>query len=277
MELGKINQLKINRLESVGAYLIDDEGNEVLLPNRYVPTHPKIGQDIDVFIYHDSEDRLVATTLTPHAQVNQFACMKVVDTAGAGAFLDWGLAKDLLVPHKEQKSHMRVGKWYLVFVYEDSLTNRLVASAKTQRYFNKQVEELEIGQEVDILIAETTVNGILVVVDNQYQGLIFENEVFQDLPKGEHMRGFVKNIREDGKLDISLRKTGMDNISEGAERILKELKANNGFIPLTDKSDPQHIQDWFEMSKKNFKRSLGTLYKQRIVSIEEDGIRLKKD
>jgi len=276
IEIGRYNQLVINRKESVGCYLIDVDSSEVLLPTKYVPTNANLEDSIEVFVYLDSEDRPIATTIKPFAVCDQFACLKVVDVGDVGAFLDWGLEKDLLVPYRQQDRKMKSGQWYLVYVYLDTLTNRLVATAKIHKFYEKEHIDLEEGQQVDLLVGETTVNGISVVIENKYQGLIYENEVFQQVLKGDRIKGFVKHIREDKKIDISLRKTGLENLESGAQKILDSLKENDGFLPLHDKSEPQHIQDWLQMSKKNFKRSLGTLYKKKMVVIEADGVRLTK-
>jgi predicted RNA-binding protein (virulence factor B family) len=274
LEIGKKQILNVNRLTSPGAYLEDDEGNDVLLPNRYLTPSIKKGDDIEVFIYTDSEDRLVATTDTPLAFRDEFACLKVVDTTKFGAFLDWGLEKDLLVPFKQQAQKMKKGEWYLIYLYLDGSTDRLVATSKVNPIFSKDLSGLEESDEVDILIGNETDLGIQTVVNNQYRGLIFHNEVHQDLMIGDQLKAYIKTIREDGKLDISLQKTGLTHMEEGAKKILEVLEEEEGFLTVTDKSSPEDIQFHFQLSKKAFKRSLGNLYKQKRVAIEEHGIRL---
>lgn len=275
MKIGTYNQLEVLRDTSVGLFLGDESGNEVLLPNKYVPANAKIGRTLDVFVYTDSEDRPIATTLRPLIQLGEFACLRVKDVSGVGAFLDWGLEKDLLVPFREQKDKMKVGKSYIVYLRLDEVTQRLVATAKLHKVFDKETKALEEGQEVDLIIGEGTEIGIEVVINHRYRGMLYRNEIFQDVMFGDPVKGYIKQVREDGKIDVSLRKTGMDNLEEGAQKILAELKANDGYLPLHDKSDPEDIQFQLEMSKKNFKRSLGTLYKKKLVVLEKDGVRLK--
>ena len=205
---------------------------------------------------------------------NEFACLKVVDISRFGAFLDWGLEKDLLVPFKQQSQRMEKGEWYLIYLYLDESTNRLVATSKVQALFDKDFSGLEIGQHVELLIGESSDLGVQVVVNNRFRGLIYHNEIHQDLIIGERTMGYIKEIRPDGKLDISLQQTGVVHMEAGAQRILEVLQEEGGYLEVTDKSDPEDIQFHFQLSKKAFKRSLGILYKQRKVSIEVDGIRL---
>lgn len=274
IEIGKYNTLNIVRLVPPGAILVDEEENEVLLPNKHVPEGAKEDDELDVFVYTDSEDRIVATTLTPKVMRNEFACLEVKDVNNIGAFLDMGLEKDLLVPFSEQQKNMRPGQWHMVYVYLDQITKRLAGSAKTHYYIESENITLENNQEVDLIIGETTPLGTSVIVDNKYQGLIYENEVFQELLKGDKMKGFVKEVREDGKIDITLRKTGLDQLEDGAAIIMDRLKMNNGKLAIHDKSAPEEIQMMLQMSKKNFKRSLGILYKQKLVKLNPDSIEL---
>jgi predicted RNA-binding protein (virulence factor B family) len=274
LHLGIKNTLRILRGTSVGMFLGDDEDNDVLLPKKYVPETAMVGDDIEVFIYKDSEDRIIATTLEPKIQLNQFACLQVMAVTQIGAFLDWGLEKDLFVPFREQNKKMEEGKWYAVFLYLDTETDRLVASCKVNRYFEKENIDLQIGQEVDLLIFEETDMGLNAVINNQYKGLIYENEIFQRIKVGTRTKGYIKNIREDNRIDLSLQKQGYENIEPNAERILAKLKANNGFLDITDKSDANYVMYQLEMSKKTFKKAIGALYRQRIVRLEEDGIYL---
>lgn len=274
IEIGRINTLNIARIVPPGAIMIDQDENEVLLPNKYVPSGAKSGDELELFVYTDSEDRPVATNLTPKVKRNEFACLRVKDVNNIGAFLDWGLEKDLLVPFSEQQTNMRPGQWQMVYVYLDQITKRLTASAKIHHYLDKENVELEEGETVDVIIGKTTDLGVMVIVNNKYQGMIYENEIFQELLKGDLMKGFVKLVREDGKIDISLRKVGLENLEEGAQNILNHLKLTGGTLDLHDKSAPEDIQARLQMSKKNFKRSLGILYKKKMVELKDDGISL---
>lgn len=274
LHLGIKNTLRILRGTTVGFFLGDDEENDVLLPKKYIPEDAVVGDDIEVFIYRDSEDRIIATTLEPKIQLNEFACLQVRSVTGIGAFLDWGLEKDLFVPFREQNKKMEEGKWYVVFLYLDEETDRLVGSCKVNRYFEKENIDLEIGQEVDLLVFEETDLGLNAVINNKYKGLIYENEIFQRVKIGTCTKGFVKNIREDNRIDLSLQKQGYENVEPNAQRILEKLKANNGFLDVTDKSDANYVMYQLEMSKKTFKKAVGALYRQRIIRLEDDGIYL---
>ncbi|MEP1781458.1 S1-like domain-containing RNA-binding protein [Reichenbachiella sp.] len=276
IEIGRYNTLSIARIVPPGAILVDEEDSEVLLPNKYVPENAKDGDELQVFVYTDSEDRPVATTLTPKVMRNEFACLEVKDVNNIGAFMDMGLEKDLLVPFSEQQKNMRPGQWHMVYVYLDQITKRMAASAKIHYYIESENIELESNEEVDLIVGETTPLGTAVIVNNKYQGLVYENEVFQELLKGEKMRGFVKEVREDGKVDISLRKIGMDQLEDGAAKIMERLQLNNGKLSIHDKSSPEEIQMMLQMSKKNFKRSLGILYKQKLVLLKDNSIQLIK-
>jgi len=274
LHLGIKNTLRILRGTGVGMFLGDEEGNDVLLPKKYVPENAIVGEDIEVFIYRDSEDRIIATNLEPKIQLNQFACLQVKSVTAIGAFLDWGLEKDLFVPFREQNKKMEEGRWYAVYLYLDEETDRLVASCKVNRYFEKEKIDLLIGQEVDLLIFEETDLGLNAVINNKYKGLIYENEIFQRIKIGTRTKGFVKNLRDDNRVDLSLQKQGYANVEPNAARILEKLKANNGFLDLTDKSDSNYVMYQLEMSKKTFKKAVGALYRQKIIRIEEDGIYL---
>ncbi|MEO9966604.1 MAG: S1-like domain-containing RNA-binding protein [Reichenbachiella sp.] len=276
IEIGRNNSLSITRLVPPGAVLKDDEENEVLLPNKYVPENAKEGDELNVFVYTDSEDRPVATTLVPKVMRSEFACLEVKDVNNIGAFMDMGLEKDLLVPFSEQQKNMRPGQWHMVYVYLDQITKRLAASAKIHHYIATENIPLEKDEQVDLIIGETTPIGTAVIVNNKYQGLVYENEVFEELLKGEKMIGFVKEVREDGKIDVSLRKIGLEQLEDGAAKILERLELNNGRLSIHDKSTPEEIQMMLQMSKKNFKRSLGILYKQKKVKLNDNGIELIK-
>jgi predicted RNA-binding protein (virulence factor B family) len=273
MELGEINILKVLRFTAPGAYLGDEEGNDVLLPGKYIPEGLKEGDDITVFLYKDSEDRLVATTETPFLMLHGFAFLKVKEVTLYGAFLDWGLEKDLIVPFKEQNQRMEEGKSYLVTLQMDHATDRLFATMKVSRYLVSCEDQELKGKEVEVLICEKTDLGLKVIVDNQFHGIIYRNDINSPLRRGDRIRGFVLLVREDGKLDIRLEKIG--NIRyDDAEITLMELLKENGSLQLTDKSDPDEIRETVGMSKKLFKQTLGKLYKSRMIELTATGIRL---
>lgn len=273
MIIGKKNLLEILRFTPPGAYLGDEDGNDVLLPTKFIPANCEVGEDIEVFIYRDSEDRIIATTMEPHIQLGEFGYLKAKEVTRFGAFLDWGIEKDLLVPFREQIGEMVSGDSYLVHLYLDEKTDRLVGTQKIKSYFETWDIRLDEGEEVDLLIGKTTDLGINVVINNTYQGLIFDNEIFDDVLIGDRTKGYIKKIREDNKIDVSLQKAGLENLESGAEKIMKVLAANEGSLPLTDKSSPDDIQFHLQMSKKNFKRSIGILYKKRLISLEKDGVK----
>lgn len=274
LNIGNYNTLRIIKILSFGAYLDGGEGKEILLPTRYVPDGAQVGDDVEVFIYHDNEGRLIATTLHPKAVVGEFAFMQVKSVNTTGAFLDWGLMKDLLVPYKEQKLTMREGKWYLVYVRLDHVTGRIMASARIEKFLNNLPPKYKFNQEVDLLVADDTEIGYKVIVNNLHWGMVYHNQVFQRLEKGEHLKGYVKEIREDDKLDISLAPLGYQKVDGVAQTILQALQVQNGFLPVHDKSDPEVIYSLFRCSKKAFKQAIGALYRQHRIALEPDGIRL---
>ena len=274
MHLGQYNTLTILRFTAPGAYLGDDEDNVVLLPTKYLTPELEIGNEIEVFLYLDSEDRLVATTEKPFIELNSFAFLKVKEVTHFGAFLDWGLEKDLLVPFREQSLKMEEEKWYLVYLYLDEATQRLVASAKVKRYFEMEHIMVQEMDEVDLLICDTTELGKNVVVNDTYSGLIYKNDIIRPLKRGERCKGYVTKVREDGKLDISLEIPGFQKVEPNAQNILQYLQKNGGMLRLTDKSDPDEIREVIGMSKKTFKQAVGNLYKQRLIEIHPDHIAL---
>ena len=274
MIIGKINKLKVVKILGFGAYLDGGDGLEILLPTRYVPNACEEGDEVEVFIYHDNENRLIATTVRPLAIVGEFRKMQVKDVSHVGAFLEWGIMKDLLVPFREQKMPMKKGNWYLVYVYVDDLTNRIVASARIDKFLNKQTPVYEHNQEVDLIVAEETEIGYKVIINHLHLGLLYHNEVFRRLSKGEPLKGYIKEIREDGKIDVTMHKPGYDKIEGIAQQILNMLKINNGFLPVHDKSDANEIQTLFACSKKSFKQAIGALYRQQLIALENEGIRL---
>ena len=274
LNIGNYNTLRIIKILSFGAYLDGGDGKEILLPTRYVPDGAQVGDEVKAFIYHDNEGRLIATTLHPNAVVGEFAFMQVKSVNTTGAFLDWGLMKDLLVPYKEQKLTMREGKWYLVYVRLDHVTGRVMASARIEKFLNNIPPKYEFNQEVSLLVADDTEIGYKVIVNNLHWGMVYHNQVFQRLEKGEHLKGYVKEIREDDKLDISLTPLGYQKVDGIAQTILQALQMQNGFLPVHDKSDPEVIYSLFRCSKKAFKQAIGALYRQHRIALEPDGIRL---
>lgn len=273
-QLGKTNTLRIRRKTDFGLYLADDDGNEILLPNRYVTADMHTGDNIDVFIYKDSEDRIVATTETPKAQVGEFALLKVVATNSAGAFLDWGLPKDLLVPFREQKTDMVVGRSYIVYVYVDYNSDRIVASAKINKFLDNCPVKYRQGDPVDIMIAQRTDIGYKVIIDNLYSGIIYHNEIFRTVNIGDRFEAFIKNIREDGKIDVTLADRADRRTPELADKILMYLMSHGRRMTITDKSSPETIKMAFECSKKDFKKAIGYLYKKKIISLQPGCIEL---
>jgi len=272
--IGLINELEVVKEVDFGVYLDGGPHGEILMPKRYVPEGCKPGDTLEVFIYLDSEDRLVATNEKPKAIVGDFALLEVVSVTNVGAFLDWGLPKDLLVPFREQQQRMEAGKSYLVYVYLDNESQRIVATSKLDKCVDNIPVDYEIGEEVDLLIAGQTDLGFKAIIDNSHWGMLYKNEVFQPLKTGQKLKGFVKTIREDEKIDLSLQKEGYEKIDDISQSILNKLAAQNGFLPLTDKSSPETIKQTLHISKKNFKKAIGALYKQRLISIEENGIKL---
>lgn len=274
-EIGKYNKLRALRLTPPGMFLgKDGEEEVVLLPHRYIPSTLVVDDEIEVFIYLDSEDRLIATTQTPKVQLNQFACLEVKDVNSVGAFLDWGLEKDLMVPFSEQKKNMKRGESYLVYLFLDTESNRLVATSKIDFFLEKEIIELNEEDEVDLLIGESSEIGVNVIINNRYKGLIYHNEIFKNIYPGDKTKGYIKTIREDNKIDVSLQQQGAKNVDPTAEFILQKLKANDGFLDLNDDSDAGEIMVRLQMSKKSFKKAVGLLYKKRLIVLEQDGIRL---
>jgi predicted RNA-binding protein (virulence factor B family) len=273
MTIGTYNELTILRFTAPGAYLGDDEDNDVLLPGKYVTDEMEIGELISVFLYKDSEDRIVATTEHPLILLHQFAYLKVKEVTTFGAFLDWGLEKDLMVPFKEQNQLMEEGKYYLVTLQLDTATDRLYASTKVNRYFTECTDQDLIGQEVNLLIGDTTDLGIKVVVNNLYSGIIYKNDVSRPVRRGSSSKGYIYQVREDGKVDVRFEKSGFVKFDEAAEMILSRLQEKK-VIYLSDKSDPDEIRNQLEMSKKTFKQAVGKLYKARMIVITENSIEL---
>lgn len=273
IKLGLINTLEVLRDTSVGLFL-GDESQEVLLPNRYVPDGVDVGDSLDVFIYTDSEDRPVATTLTPKIKLGEFACLEVKDVTAFGAFLDWGLAKDLLVPTNEQMERMQSGEMHVVYLYLDEKTNRLAASTKLKNFL-KTDTVVDEGDEVNLLVCRHSELGIQVLINDSHLGLLYHDQVFKPLHIGDKVKGYIKLIREDGKIDVSLQKTGYVQIEDSQQLILDALKKNKGSLNLSDKSDPKEIYAKLGISKSVFKKAIGGLYKRQLITIEDTRIVLK--
>lgn len=271
---GQLNELTVLRASSVGLYLTDEEGNEILLPNKFTTPQMSIGDKLSVFVYTDSEDRPVATTQTPKIFLNQFAALRVVDVAPFGAFLDWGLDKDLLVPAKQQVVPMHVGETHVVYLYQDEETDRLAASSKLNRFFVNEHMQFTEGEQVEALVYEDHFLGYFAVINDACKGLIYKNEVYRDLEVGERLPAWVKKVKPTFEIDLSLQQIGFARFETLKDTLYEYLKSHNGYISLTDDSTPDEIADALQISKKAFKKSLGMLYKKRLVRIEKDGVYL---
>jgi len=276
IHIGKTNHLRVVKEVDFGVYLDGgEERGEILLPIRYVPKGCKVDDNIDVFIYFDSEDRIIATTEQPYAQVGEFAFLEVVAVNNTGAFLDWGLMKDLLLPYDEQTHRPEVGKSYVVYVFQDGTTGRVVASTKTRDFLDDEsLNDFQEGQEVELLNANKTDLGYQMIINNTHSGLLHQHEVLQPIKHGEKLTGFIQKIREDRKIDLCLHQQASDKTDEVTDLILYKLKTNSGFLALHDKSDPKDIQAAFGVSKKMFKKALGSLYRKKAITLEINGIRL---
>lgn len=272
IELGNYNTLNVARSTSVGVFLEDGEGTEILLPNKYVPDGLQPDDSLRVFCYLDHQERPVATTLEPFITRNGFGCLKAVEVNTVGAFMDWGLEKHLFVPFREQQVRMVAGHSYMVHCYLDEKSFRLVGSSKLDRFFIKETGTLAYNEEVEIQFVRTTHLGWEVVVANKYKGLVFHDGIFREVEVGLKMKGFVKRVRDDQKLDISLQPQGAKMLERSATVIYEKLLAHDGFLPFHDKSSPEDIMSEFKLSKKAFKKGLGILYKERKIRLEQDGI-----
>tara|TARA_R110002072_G_scaffold129439_17_gene267926 strand:+ start:24 stop:851 length:828 start_codon:yes stop_codon:yes gene_type:complete len=274
MKLGDYNLLKVARATSVGVFLEDEFEDSVLLPQKWVPKDIEIGDELVVFLYLDSEERLIATTLKPKIKVNSFAYLRVKQTTEVGAFLDWGMEKDLLVPFIEQEKRMVEGQKYIVYMYEDEMTGRLTGSSRYSSYVEKEEIELEEGQKVNILIAYPSDLGFNVIINDKFLGLLYKNELFKSVRIGDTCEAYIKTLREDNKIDVVLEKPGYAQVEPNSHKILLLLRKHQGFLDLNDKSSPEEIVRRLEMSKKAFKKAIGNLYRQKMISLEEDGIHL---
>ena len=272
--IGDYNDLEIIKQVDFGVYLDSDDG-EILLPAKYLPAQYQLGDRIRVFVYRDSEDRIIATTLEPKAKVGDFAALPVKDATNYGAFLDWGLEKDLFVPFSNQRDKMQPGRTYLVYLYLDENSDRIVATAKYEKYLRQDTPQLSEGQEVDLLVAGFSDLGIKVIINNQYLGMLYKNEVFRPLSVGEKTRGYIRKIREDHKIDVSLQKAGYEEVSDAADLVLDKLKAAGGKLALSDKSSPEEIYAALGMSKKTFKKAIGSLYREGKITLSEASIQVQ--
>ena len=275
IEIGRYNKLKILRRTSVGLYLGDVSGEEVLLPNKYCPKKFKIEDKIEVFVYRDHEGRKIATNLTTKINLHEFALLQVTAVTDVGAFLDWGMEKELFVPFTEQRPKMKVGRWYIVYLDLDTKTDRLYASNRIARHLQNENLTIKEKEEVELLVMQKTDLGFSVIVNNRHNGLIYNNEIFRELNIGDKLKGFVKKIRENNKIDISIQAIGYNNfIDTNSDLIYRALLENEGFLAVTDKSSPDEVYLQFGISKKAFKKTLGALLKQKKIKILPNGIKL---
>ena len=274
VELGRMNRLEVVREVDIGMYLDGGDTGDILLPARYVPSGCRPGDVLDVFLYLDSEERIVATTQTPLAMVGDFAYLQVAWVNNFGAFLDWGLMKDLFVPFREQKTKMQKGQSYIVHLHVDEESYRIMASAKVERYLDKDMPPYRPGEEVDILVWTKTDLGYKVIVDNRYAGLVYDSELFRSLYVGSRMKGYIKQVRPDGKIDVSLQKPGQEAVADFSDVLLEHLRMNGGRTSFCDKSPAEEIYAVFGVSKKVFKKAVGDLYKRRLIAIGDDGLRM---
>lgn len=274
---GIYNKLTVNRISEFGLYLADEEGNEVLLPNRYTSIDDKVGDEMEVFVYHDSEDRLVATTEHPLAKVGEVVYLKVVDKTVHGAFLEWGLeARDLFLPNSNMIGHVEAGGKYVVYVYRDNVTDRVVTTMLLKSFINNEELDIRRGDEVEIVVAHTTDQGYRVVINNRFWGMIYDNQLFKRINIGDRLTAYVRRITEDSRVDLSLQQEGYDQVKVSADKIMEMLESGSGFLPLNDFSDPHDIRARTKMSKKVFKRVLGYLMKRNLIEQTDKGIKLVK-
>ncbi|HNP99188.1 MAG TPA: S1-like domain-containing RNA-binding protein [Bacteroidia bacterium] len=272
LEIGKYNRLRVKSSATVGLYLTNGE-EDVLLPTKYIPENTSVGDLLDVFVYLDNENRPVATTLKPYACVGDFAFLSVKQVNEHGAFLDWGIAKDVFVPYAEQRVEMETGERYLVYLLIDEFSGRIAATAKWSKYLH-DASNLQEGQEVQLLIAEKTPLGFKAIINNECEGLLYENEIFTPIQSGDKIKGFVRLVREDGKVDLRLQQEGVEAMNDAKSQVLSYLRQNGGVLALGDKSSPEEIYRQLQMSKKNFKKAIGGLYKDQLISLSDHEIRL---
>ena len=277
LRAGRIQKLTVSRISDYGLYLADEEQNEVLLPNRYISLTDKPGDEKEVFLYHDSEDRLVATTETPLLRVGEAGYLRVVDKTAHGAFLDWGLyGKDLFLPNRNQQGGIIAGRSYIVFLYEDSVTGRCVATCKLKSFINNDIITVAPRQEVDLLVASESPIGYRVIINNRHWGMLYRNQLFRPIAVGDRTKGYVRKLTEDNRIDVSLQQEGFAQVKDSAEVLLQLVRDNGGFLPLNDDSAPEEVNRLTQTSKKVFKRSLGMLLKRGAVTVDEQGIKINE-
>lgn len=277
MKVGQIQTLKVNRISDYGLYLIDEEGQEVLLPNRFVSLDNKEGDEIEVFVYHDSEDRLVATTDKPFITEGRCAALKVVDKNIHGAFLDWGISgKDLFLPNRNQQGGVLAGKKYIVWLYVDNITGRCVATMKLKPYVDNDIITVKPQQQVDILIASESPIGYRAIINSRHWGMLYKNQIFQKVNIGDRFEGYIRRITDDNRIDLTLRKEGYDGVAVSADALLKLIEENGGELSIGDNSSPEKVHALTQMSKKVFKRAVGILLKRGVITTDGESITLKK-
>ena len=277
LRAGRIQKLTVSRISDYGLYLADEEQNEVLLPNRYISLTDKPGDEKEVFLYHDSEDRLVGTTETPLLRVGEAGYLRVVDKTAHGAFLDWGLyGKDLFLPNRNQQGGIIAGRSYIVYLYEDSVTGRCVATCKLKSFINNDSITVVPRQEVDLLVASESPIGYRVIINNRHWGMLYRNQLFRPIAVGDRTKGYVRKLTEDNRIDVSLQQEGFAQVKDSAEVLLQLVRDNGGFLPLNDDSAPEEVNRLTQTSKKVFKRSLGMLLKRGAVTVDEQGIKINE-
>lgn len=275
VKIGDYNKMQVVKTLSFGIYMDMGDGVEILMPTRYVPEGTDVGDEINCFVYLDSEDRLLATTETPYAKVGEFALLKVNSTNQIGAFLDWGVSKELLVPFKEQRVTMEAGRSYLIYIYVDQISERIAGSAKLAKFLDHTPANYNPGEEVDLIIMKQTDLGYKVIINGKHSGMVYHNQIFKPVKVGDKLKGYIKEVREDEKIDVVLQPQGYEKVVGSLENTILELLAeNDGFLPYTDKTDPDTIMYEFHCSKKYFKKALGSLYKQHRILLLENGIKL---
>jgi len=274
IKTGKINKLKALKKVASGVYLDGENLGLILLPKRNIAESREVNKEIEVFVYMDSEDKITATTLKPAAKVGEFAFLKVVSVNRIGAFMDWGLPKDLLVPFREQRQKMLNDQSYIIYIYVDEKTGRIAASSKLNKYLDKSPAEYKPGERINLLINNRTNLGFNVIINNAHSGLIFQEDIFQTVKTGQKLMGYIKKIREDNRIDVALHPEGYEKVGALAARVLVSLRENKGYLAINDKSSPDRIYNTFGMSKKTFKKAVGALYKKNLILIESQGIRL---
>lgn len=274
LEIGAYHKMIIDRDMSPGLYLRNEDDDEVLLPGKYAPENFQLEDPIDVFVYLDNEERPVATTLKPFIEKNGFAFLRCTDVTGIGAFVDWGIDKQLLVPYSNQMTPMKPGQSYVVYMYLDEKSGRLVGSTKTMQFTNNEDIEVEKFEKVDLLVSHYSDHGANVIINGKHMGLVYKDSIFEDLRVGDRLPGYIKWVREDKKIDVILQPEGYKGIEPNTKYIMEELQANGGKLMLSDKSSPEEIQAQLGISKKSFKKAIGVLYKERHIVIEKDSIHL---